>query len=53
MLRDDGFDKSATHPDLAREALQVFNKSIFDCEDFLTGDALYKCLGIVPDTPRR
>ncbi len=53
MLRSNGFDNFAIQRDLSREALYPFNNQIFDCEDFLTGQALYDCLGLVPNPSRR
>ena len=49
MLRDNGFDKLAIHQDLAHEAQHSFYQPIFACENFLTGDALYESLGIIPN----
>ena len=50
MLRGDGFDKFAIHHDRARGSTSVHHKSIFDCEDFLTGAALLDGSGLVPHT---
>ncbi|MEW6127095.1 MAG: hypothetical protein AB1757_08655 [Acidobacteriota bacterium] len=53
MLSEIGSEEFAVYEKFVQSALEAFTHQIVDCEDFLTGDALYLRLGILPNRLRR